>query len=92
MMTLPKPPRPVLDRADRVGQIEPLTGRAVVVVNEHGSHTDFVAASELEIADGFAYVWVTSASRWYVAGIGARLTRWPAGAVWVLQWSTSDQG
>jgi hypothetical protein len=83
------PARPTLERADRVGQFAPLRGRAVVLLNESGSHRDYRAWSDLEVDDTGAWVAVVRERHWWIWVLTysqPRVIRWPAGAVWVMEW------
>lgn len=83
---VPVPAQPPLMRADVVGEFEPLRGRRAAISNEEGSRLGYVAASDLYVLDGFAWVDVVTEREWWARELlGARWNsrRWPAGAVWV---------
>jgi hypothetical protein len=85
-----QPDVPRLERADRVAQFATIRGRNVAVVNADGTHHDYRAWSELVLIDGSAYVDVCRERHWWIwatAGVEPRLIRWPASAVWVVEWA-----
>jgi hypothetical protein len=86
-----EPARPTLERADRVGQFGVLRGSPVVLVNADGSHREYRAWSDLIVdTDGQAWVEVVRERHWWIHAltmVEPRVIRWPAGAVWVVEWA-----
>lgn len=86
-----EPAAPTLARADQAGQLETLRGARVILANADGQYGDYRAWSELVIEDGNPFVDVVRERHWWiwqVTGVQPRLLRWPAGAAWVVEWTS----